>query len=325
MTTDLLPAPLAGAVLDADVLDGYDSPVERASARREDLRRSFAESLLTVAKMYRDEDWRYLTKDDGSRYSGLTEMLAEDLHLSVAMARRYVQGARDFTLPLMEMVVDGTRIEVTSGDVATLGSDGLHQAVETARTNLARVTDPEQASGIIDEALQEARDAKADRNTSATLGQERRSTTEAEDADWDNAADVGSGIDLTQGGPVAVDPFADPSDLEDFDPRAGAPTAPPAAASRFEEMTDPIAMVLADGTVYDTPAALAEIEDEELRQVAAAIALLASIDPSALAKQVDFNTRGILLPVSDAVENVEVFRSTAETQPWLLHRLGGDD
>ena len=102
----------------------------RARARLAKITTSFAEVLTVVADMYRDEDWRYLTRDDGTPYSNLAEVLMDALHVSSAMAYRHIQGARDFFLPLSAITVEGTVILITSGDIKALGKSGLAGVVE---------------------------------------------------------------------------------------------------------------------------------------------------------------------------------------------------
>src|SRR5699024_11174744 len=125
----------------AETEESYDSPQERAQARFERLSTAFSTTLAIVAEMYRDEDWRYLRKDDGSPYKSLVEVCQVAMGKSAAMARRYVQGARDFYLPLSAVMVDGTRLEITSGDVARLGAAGLDQVVSEAGERLEGVSD----------------------------------------------------------------------------------------------------------------------------------------------------------------------------------------
>lgn len=126
---------------------------ERARARLGRLRAAFADAVEVIALMYRDEDWRHLARPDGGAYRSMAELVAHELGVAGAMARRYVQAARDFYLPLAAVAVDGTPIAITSADVRELGTAGLTDAVDRARPALAHAIDPDVSASIIDGAL----------------------------------------------------------------------------------------------------------------------------------------------------------------------------
>jgi hypothetical protein len=126
---------------------------ERAGERVARLRAAFADAVEVIALMYRDEDWRHLTRPDGGAYRSMAELVADELGVASAMARRYVQAARDFYLPLAAVAVDGTPIAITSADVRELGTAGLADAVDRAQPALAQTIDPDVSSTIIADAL----------------------------------------------------------------------------------------------------------------------------------------------------------------------------
>lgn len=290
-------------------------PYERAQERLSRLQKSFASSLVLVAEMYRDRDWEYLTREDGTPYVTLAEVFSDVLHISLSMARRYVQGARDFYIPLSEITVDGTRIEITSGEVAELGSAGLADAVDIASGQLDGVSDPEQAHGIIGDAVKEARSKKSG----------------SSDDDWDDDQDAfadeafegfdppsRSGSEGTGSG--AQDDYSglpdDDDDDDDWDDGQAAGTSTSSAV-----LDDPVERVLDGASDYSDPEALSELE-EPLRSLAAALVTLAEMNPEDMAKIVAFDSRGVLVPVSGAISNATRFRALVETRPWYVSRLG---
>lgn len=302
------------------VLDPVPSdPHERARVRLERLTTSFATTLAIVAEMYRDEDWRYLSRADGTPYNSLAEVFSDTMQMSMSMSRRYIQGARDFYLPLSEVMVDGTRIEVTSGDIAALGKDGLADAVETAKSRLGDVEDPGESSGVIAGAVEEAKDRK------------KKSRDEWDDEDADDAFDSGyvsSGGgregDLGFSGASALpDPdhdWADDEDADDFEDDRDDTSGNEASGVDLDDLTDPLAKVMGGATTYEDPEVLTSL-DEPLRSVVAALVTLSEMDPSDVSKIVTYDTRGALLHVDKALTNITRFRALAETHPWLLSRL----
>lgn len=315
------------------VLDDLpDNPQDRAVARFSRLKTTFASTLAIIAAMYQDRDWEHLSRDDGTPYTSMAEVLSDALGVSMSMARRYLQGARDFYFPLSQVVVDGTRIEITSGDVASLGKDGLAQAVEHAQTNLEGVDDPEQAGEIVDESLAWAKERKE--------GQKAQQQTEAEgwdeaEGDWggygEDPSKPGAGArqasadgvgfagdddlidDLPTGVAGSAGQFVD-SDEDSEDDAEGAATA--SAGSQ----QDPISEVLDGAATYDTDESLRELP-AELQEIYAAMRTLSQVDPDAAAALVDYETRGFMLPMDEAIERLSRVRALVETSGWLMSKL----
>ena len=287
-------------------------PHERARSRLERLTTSFAETLAIVAQMYRDEDWRYLQRPDGTPYASLAEVFSDAMSMSMSMARRYIQGARDFYLPLSEVMVDGTRIEVTSGDIAELGASGLSDVVESVKPQLEDSDDPEEATQAITEAIGDAKDRKRSPSSSDEFDDPH-----SDASDFTDGATVSHGGHALSGVDALPDPFADDSNSA---VATSDHTDPANAVLDEEDLDDPLDKVLSGATSYDDPEALAALS-EPLRSVVDALVKLARMDPTEVSQVVTYDTRGALLPIDGAMTNITRFRALSETHPWLLARL----
>lgn len=293
-------------------------PHERAQVRLARLRGTFSMALATLAEMHHDEDWKYLTREDGSAYRSLTELVSDLIPVCGSMARRYVQAATQFYLPLSELVVEGTVIEITSADVATLGNAGLQQAVGFAAGRLDGVEDPDAAQEIINGAVA---DAKAARTTSKRASESDGWGDEggwAEGDGWAEGFDPGSsspsGRTFVEGGPGAYEDLVD-----DLPP--GAPVSAGASGFGVGTAEDPSLGVLAGATDYADPGNLAELP-EPLRAFVEAIQTIGKADGNELANLVTFETRGVLLGVEEAQRKLVDFRVGVETKDWFLDRYG---
>lgn len=296
-----------------------EDPAERAQMRLARLRTTFAASLAIVAEMHQDRDWEHLSREDGTPYNSLAEVMVDVFNVSISMARRYVQGARDFYLPLSELTVEGTRIEITSGDVATLGQAGIHDAVDSARDRLDGVEDPEEASRIISESISDAKDRKSAANEfqgdsdfdgydPGLSPQGGRSERYGDDLVNDLPDDGGDFDKPPQGdayGPVytGLEDDEDPSD----------PNLPSSGSDAVER-------ILSGARTYDSD------EDQRalsvpLKDVFQALQTLAHMDPVEVGAMIDYDNRGVLLPVDEALTSVKRLRATVETSPWLIARL----
>lgn len=277
-------------------------PHERAELRLKRLTTSFSVTLATVADMYRDEDWRYLTREDGSEYASLAEVMADVLPMSRSMARRYVQGARDFFLPLSEMTVDGTVIQITAGDVAELGVDGAGEVVDRARDRLDGVEDPEEAGDIIEETIREAREERRGERMNGSGGYE-----EDEEDPWEDSPglpfETNSGDGDSDG----------PPEPEDDEPPTGTRTP----------LEDPIVKVLDGAQTYGTEASRESLP-ADLREIVAAMVLLSKVDASEMAKVVNEESRGVLSHAESAMRTLARLRTSVTTQPWFLRLLDDD-
>lgn len=282
-------------------------PEDRAKMRLNRLVSSFGVTLATISEMYRDEDWKYLTRDDGSEYSNLADLITDVLPVSSSMARRYVQGARDLHIPLSNLTVEGVVIDITSHDVAELGKDGAADVVSKAEDRLDGVEDPEAAGDIIRDAVDET---KKERKRKPEDGS--GSTTAAEDADWnDDGSDAEPDLG---GGPVSTDPYAGDPDPD--------PTTKK-GSDGGSEADDLIARMTADAPTYDDEQSRNSLP-EDMRDAVGAIVFIAQQDPHDFAQMLSYDTRGVLPYLARAMNVLAVMETTATTQPWFLANLPDD-
>ncbi len=341
--TDLTTITGDGAV---DTLE--TDPFTRAEQRLTTLRTSFSTVVQTVGAMYRDEDWRYLKREDGSAYESMTAVLMDVLEVSAPMARRYIQGARDLYLPLAGLLTDGATIEVKSGDIAALGKDGMESVVVAIAEQIEGVTDPDEQSQIVADTItreRETRDAARAREFTddggsfdpPAPGESHRVSRGITFGDDDEGDEEFVGDDFTHGEPPARTNTSPRTSDEDLDPwehdpspstGSGADTGAAsisvdddaASDAAGVDLTDPAQKVLDGAVSYRDPEALTGL-DEPLQSVVAALVTLADMDPDTLAQHITYETRGALEPIEDALHAVSRFRARVETSPWFLARM----
>jgi hypothetical protein len=308
------------AMMTASLSDLPEDPAERAQVRLARLRTTFAASLAIVAEMHQDRDWEHLTRDDGTPYNSLAEVMVDVFNVSISMARRYVQGARDFYLPLSELTVEGTRIEITSGDVATLGQTGIADAVDTARDRLDGVEDPDEASKIISDSVSDARDRK-----NAPTDFEPR-----EDGDFDGYDPMTSSAGAEREAGRRDDLVSDlPDDDGDFNTGPHGDAYGPVYTGLEDDEDDGPAPVSGSDAVEKILAGARTFDSDEdqralnpsLRDVVRALQTLANIDPVEVGEMIDYENRGVLLPVDGALTSVKRLRATVESSPWFISRM----
>lgn len=139
---------------------------ERANRRVMQLRSSVQTMFETLVDIYRDEDWRYVNDSQGSPYTRFTTFVEDHLSCASSYARRYQQGITGLILPLQELAAPGTRIPVTSADVARLGVTGARVVVEEAPAALEGIDDTNEQTT----ALRELIDSVAQRSSSPEFG-----------------------------------------------------------------------------------------------------------------------------------------------------------
>lgn len=122
---------------------------ERALRRVTELQSYVQSAFETLAAIYRDEDWKYVNDARGRPYSRFTEFVQDQLDCVASNARRYQQGITSLVLPLQELTAPGTRIPVTSADVAKLGVTGARVVVEEAPDALNGVSDSESQTEVL--------------------------------------------------------------------------------------------------------------------------------------------------------------------------------
>lgn len=158
--------------------DVAETPQQRAQRRVRELQSYVQSAFETLAAIYRDDDWTYVNDARGRPYSRFTEFVQDQLDCVASNARRYQQGITSLVLPLQELTAPGTRIPVTSADVARLGVTGARVVVEEAPDALNGVTDSDIQTqvlrGLIDKVAKrgtpEFGPVVVESNPSATLG-----------------------------------------------------------------------------------------------------------------------------------------------------------
>lgn len=290
-----------------------------ARARFESLTTSFASLMGLIATMYQEEDWKHLTKEDGSTYRSLTEVVADALHLSSAMARRYVQGVKELYIPLSSIAIEGTIINIDSSDVRDLGKDGAKEVRDLAEIRLQGIESAEEASDIIDETIKEVR------NKPEETRQPEEPFQKDESGAWmDNDGGEEFDAEVLEGkaycgaegnGTLCFLPggHISPHDWENVD------DGTPAVAISMD-IEDPITDLIASGKNYLDPQERAALP-LELAEIVDALAVLAAFNPAAYAQHIDFETRGIGKLLPTVSQNCVRLQTLIETQPWLLSRL----
>lgn len=146
---------------------------ERALRRAQQLHNAFQTAFEVLAEIYRDEDWRYINDGAGRPYAGFTAFVQDQLGCAASNARRYQQGIVGLILPLQELTAPGTRIPVTSSDVARLGATGARVVIEEAPGALEGLTEPDAQT----DALRDLIDTVTQRSTAPGFGPLRESLT----------------------------------------------------------------------------------------------------------------------------------------------------
>lgn len=275
---------------------------ERALRRAELLHNAFQTAFEVLAEIYRDEDWRYINDGAGRPYAGFTAFVQDQLGCAASNARRYQQGIVGLILPLQELTAPGTRIPVTSSDVARLGVTGARVVIEEAPGALEGLTDPDAQT----DALRDLIDTVTQRSTAPGFGPLHESSSPPasplgalvpaeipDDVDIDEPP-----FDVTTAGGQESASSAPPwgacesaaTRTDDTSPAVGA-AAPAAAAAPAGTPTEK-APTSSDDTSPPSGAAAQVLLDLE----SAITAVLAAGDPTTLAEQLSDGQGAHLAP-----------------------------
>lgn len=272
---------------------------ERALRRAQQLHNAFQTAFEVLAKIYRDEDWRYINDGAGRPYTGFTAFVQDQLGCAASNARRYQQGIVGLILPLQELTTPGTRIPVTSSDVARLGVTGARVVIEEAPTALHGLTDPDAQTA----ALRDLIDTVTQRSTAPGFGPLRESQTPpqspplgalvpaeipADDSD-DDATQHPPAADNHGPGETSFTPPWKPAATGD-EPTPSGPRPQSPAAAAATSGAEPAAAA-SHPVPQSAPAAQAVIDLE-----AAITAVLAAGDPTALAERLSGGHGAVLAP-----------------------------
>lgn len=84
--------------------------------------------------------------------------------------------------------------------------------------------------------------------------------------------------------------------------------------------TEAIERLLSGARTFDSEAdqrALAA----PLKDIYLALQTLANMDPVQVGEMIDYDNRGVLLPVDEALTSVKRLRSSVEASPWVISRM----
>ena len=275
---------------------------ERALRRAQQLQNAFQTAFEVLAEIYRDEDWRFINDGAGRPYTGFTAFVQDQLGCAASNARRYQQGIVGLILPLQELTAPGTRIPVTSSDVARLGVTGARVVIEQAPSALDGITEPDAQT----DALRELIDSVTQRTTDPGFGPLNESLTppiesplgalvpasvpDDDDPDDDPAPSASDSHGWDQPAPDTPpwddDEPATPGATPTPAPAAQEPTAPEFTPAASNE--PPAAPPTSDQAA---PAAQVMIDLE-----AAIAAVMAAGEPTALAEQLSGGPGAALAP-----------------------------
>lgn len=276
---------------------------ERALRRAQLLHNAFQTAFEVLAEIYRDEDWRYINDGAGRPYAGFTAFVQDQLGCAASNARRYQQGIVGLILPLQELTAPGTRIPVTSSDVARLGVTGARAVIEEAPGALEGLTEPDAQTA----ALRDLIDTVTQRSTAPGFGPLHESSSpppasplgalvpaDIPDDDVDVEAppfDITTrgGQESASSAPPWVEDENTATSPDDTSPAVGAAAAAPAAPAGDPPKN---ARTSDDDTSPSSGAAAQVLLDLE----AAITAVLAAGDPTALAEQLSDGRGAHLAP-----------------------------
>jgi hypothetical protein len=267
---------------------------ERALRRARQLHNAFQTAFEVLAEIYRDEDWRYINDGANRPYAGFTAFVQDQLGCAASNARRYQQGIVGLVLPLQKLTTPGTRIPVTSSDVARLGVTGARVVIEEAPSALDGLTDPAAQT----DALRDLIDTVTQRSTAPGFGPLHESSTpptasplgalvpaEIPDGDLDDAPALNQNPGRGQL-TVTPPPWRDADTATTADKPEPPTDRAPATATPAPESPPP------PRDLPQTPPAPQVLIDLE----AAITAVMAAGDPTALAEQLSCGQGAVLAP-----------------------------
>ena len=261
---------------------------ERALRRAEQLHNAFQTAFEVLAEIYRDEDWRYINDGAGRPYAGFTAFVQDQLGCAASNARRYQQGIVGLILPLQELTTPGTRIPVTSSDVARLGVTGARVIIEQAPSALEGITEPDAQT----DALRELIDSVTQRTTDPGFGPLTEASTTPTESPLGALVPASVPDDHTPSAPASYSFEQPPSDSPPWDDEPGA-AAPAVQQPTPSEATPAAASEPAPPVPATEPAAPAQV----LIDLEAAIAaVMAAGEPTALAEQLSGGPAAALAP-----------------------------
>lgn len=303
-------------------LDHLNTPEKRFTH----LSRSFTEAIIVIAKMQEERDWENLTKEDGTPYKSLTDMVHDALKISDSYARRLVQTATSFYTPLEAITVEGTVISITSGEAAKLGNSGMKEVVAQVEEEVKEESDPEKQSSIIDAVKNDVLQSKS--KPSFDDFDDDFDDEDIDDLDFDDADEP---FDDDNDAPAASSkkskssPSSEDFDDSDFEtddlPEAPQPKAKKEKGKqKSSDLLGPIEKIMGGGKEYKTEEDIATLP-EELQEFVRALIYLSELDAVELSGLITEERRGVTYPIRKAHSNLTLVLSSTETSNWVLEQI----
>lgn len=310
MSTDvIIPESVSNDAVDISHLDTPEK-------RFEHLSRSFMSSIIVIAAMRQNEDWKHLTRADGSAYGSLTQVVQDALSISDSWARRLVQTSDEFYAPLEAITVSGTVINISSTEAVSLGKDGMAEVVERAKVELPESATPEMQTDLIESIK---KDAIQSRSTSPVDSADDDFDDDFGDLDFgdldfdDDDDDDGSPSTLSAPSQASSPKPASTSKAD----RGG--SAPKPSGQSPSDYLSPIEKAMSGGKEYTTDEDI-ETLPEELQEFVKVVNYLAGLDAVSLSKEITKELRGVTYSISRASNNLKLVDAAVKTSPWVLEQ-----
>lgn len=309
-------------------IEHLDTPEKRFNH----LSRSFTTAIVVIAEMQKKRDWENLTREDGTPYESLTDMVQDALKISDSYARRLVQTSTVFYTPLEAVTVEGTVINITATEAAKLGTKGMEEVVDKVKDAIDDNEDPDFQTDLIEAVKDDVLKGKTtpaggSAGSGAMLDDfgDDFLDEEFDDIDFDD-----EDLDDDAPKPAKKPSKSNVDDDDDFDDGfedAGAPPAPDTKPAKKDDKKQapsdylgPIEKIMSGGKEYKTDEAIAELP-EELQEFVKAVNYLAGLDSVELSEMITEERRGVTYSIRKAASNLTLVVSATETSSWVLEQI----
>lgn len=290
----------------AETVIQLDSPEKR----RRSLSGSFAMSIAIIAQMEANRDWEVLTREDGSPYLSLVELVQDALNISQAWARKMIQTSERLYSPLEAIVIQSTQIPITSSQANELSGGDMDALVERIEPQLDDTQTPQEQAEIISSATQEFIDDKAKKREQGEI-RNTGGAYQPEDFDDVSGEDIASFTPTFAMGTPMSSESEDAFEDDFFD---DAPSPQP------QDFISHIKAYLKAGETYTQDCDIDTLPTS-LQEFVRALNVIADMNPDSLAGMVEPETRGVIKRIDRAHSNLSTFKSLVETSPWVLAQI----
>lgn len=317
MSTEVaIPEEVSTDILDAEKLDTPEK-------RFQHLSRSFTSAIIVIAEMQKNRDWEHLTRDDGTAYTSLTDLVQDALKISDSYARRLVQTSTVFYTPLEAVTVEGTVINITAGEAAKLGGEGMAEVAKQVSEQVEGNDDPDFQTELIDSIKGNVLKAKDtpqfDDDFDDDFMDDDFDDIDLDDFDEPTPAKP-SGSKPASGGSTS----SSNDDFDDFDDSPPAPEPKDKKKDKTKQTPSdylgPIEKIMSGGKEYKTDEDIEELP-EELQEFVRAVNYLANLDSVGLSELITEERRGATYSVRKAASNLTLVVSATETSSWVLEQI----